>query len=97
VFSIAVPYLPPAKEFVPLNRSTVATPSLGYQRQFASGIIERKLTTKDDIRNFINSLYGGTTPEGQPGFALAKGIDFDRVSKVRKSPLLSNEVKAVHR
>jgi hypothetical protein len=93
VFSIAVPYLPPSQEFVPLNLMTLAMPTLAYQNQLASGIVEQKLTTKDDIRNFINTMYMGRTQDGQSGFSLSTGLNFDRVSKMGKSPLLSNEVK----
>jgi len=91
IFSIAVPYLPPTEKFVPLNLVTVAVPTLGYQNQMASGIVEQKLTTKNDMRNFINTMYMGRTPDGQGGFSLNKGLDFDRVSRIGKSPLLSSE------
>jgi hypothetical protein len=90
-----VPYIPPTEEFVPLNLMTLAIPTLAYQNQMASGIVEQKLTTKNDMRNFINTMYLGRTPEGQGGFSLNKGLNFDQVSRVGKSPLLSNEVKGI--
>ena len=74
---------------------TVAVPTLAYQKQLASGIVEKTLTTKDDMRNFINTMYGGITPDGQAGFSLDKGLYFDRVAKIGKSPLLSDEVKQI--
>jgi hypothetical protein len=92
LFSIAVPYIPPTAQFLPADLISLAVPTLAYQKQLSSGIVEEKIKTKDEIRNFINTMYGGTTPDGQPGFSLYKGLLFDRVSSVRQSPLLSTEV-----
>jgi hypothetical protein len=92
VFSIAVPYLPPSDVYIPLELVTLAAPNLAYQKQMASGTVEQKLTTKSDFKNFINTMYGGWTPDGLPGFSLNSGLFFDRVSKIGQSPLLSNEV-----
>jgi hypothetical protein len=93
IFSIAVPYLPPADSFVPLKLMTQAIPTLGYQMQMSSGVVEQKLTTKDDMRNFINTMYLGTTPEGLPGFSLNTGLIFNNVPRVRKSPILSTQAR----
>jgi hypothetical protein len=95
VFSIAVPYLPPDLLFIPLDLMAIAMPTLAYQKQMASGIVEKTLTSKQDIKNFINTMYYGTTPEGLPAFSLSSGFDFDLVSKVGKSPLLSDEVRHI--
>jgi soluble epoxide hydrolase/lipid-phosphate phosphatase len=92
VFSIAVPYLPPDLLYIPLDLMAVAMPNLAYQKQMASGIVEKTLTTKDNITSFINSMYYGLTPDGQPGFTLSTGFIFDRLPKIGKSLLLSNEV-----
>jgi soluble epoxide hydrolase/lipid-phosphate phosphatase len=68
-----------------------AIPTLGYQIQMASGQVEQKLKTKDDMKAFFNAFYLGTTPEGLPGFSLNNGLNFDLVHKVRKSPILSTQ------
>jgi soluble epoxide hydrolase/lipid-phosphate phosphatase len=94
IISIAVPYLPPADSFVPLKLMTQAYPTLGYQNQMASGIVEQRLKTKDEIKSFFNGFYGGTTPAGLPGFSLNSGLNFTLLPSLRKTPLLSAQVRS---
>jgi hypothetical protein len=94
IFSIAVPYLPPTEAFVPLKLMTQALPTLGYQNQMASGIVEQRLKTKDDMKRFFNTMYLGTTPAGLPAFSLNSGLNFNLMPSIRKSPLLSDQVRS---
>jgi pimeloyl-ACP methyl ester carboxylesterase len=68
---------------------TQALPTLGYQNQMASGIVEQRLKTKDDMKSFFNTMYLGTTPAGLPAFSLNSGLNFNLMPSIRKSPLLS--------
>ena len=88
-----MPYLPPNEAFVPLKLMTQALPTLGYQNQMASGIVEQRLKTKDDMKSFFNTMYLGTTPAGLPAFSLNSGLNFNLMPSIRKSPLLSAQVR----
>lgn len=48
--------------------------------------------TKEDIKQFLLSLYGGRTEDGQLGFSTDIGILFDKQGKLGPSRLLSEEV-----
>ncbi|KAI1918281.1 hypothetical protein LOZ39_002433 [Ophidiomyces ophidiicola] len=92
IFSVCTPYGPPHREYVPLDK-LVATriPFFGYQLQFVSGELEKKIKTKNDIRQFLIALFGGRTPEGEIGFDVTKGALLDKVPNLRPSRLLSEE------
>ncbi|KAI1934019.1 hypothetical protein LOZ58_005931 [Ophidiomyces ophidiicola] len=92
IFSVCTPYGPPHREYVPLDK-LVATriPFFGYQLQFVSGELEKKIKTKNDIRQFLIALFGGRTPEGEIGFDVTKGAFLDKVPNLRPSRLLSEE------
>ena len=96
IFSIAVPYLVPADSFVPLKLMTQALPNLGYQNQMASGVVEQRLTTKDDMKRFFNTFFLGTTAAGKPAFSLKSGLDFDLMPSIRKSPVLSEQARPLY-
>jgi hypothetical protein len=71
---------------------TQAIPTLGYQNQMASGVVEQRLKTKADMKSFFNTMYLGTTPQGLGAFSLNSGLIFNLMPSVRKSPLLSDSV-----
>lgn len=93
VFSICTPYTPPSPK--PFNLKALVEsgrlPHWGYQLQFASGEIEEKVTTPEDIRRFISCIWLGTTPEGEHGVSVEKGVLFDVLPRLQDSPILSTE------
>jgi len=78
IFAICTPYHAPSKSFTPLQ-TLVQTklPNFGYQIQLASGEIEKKIQSKEDIRKFLNAMYGGQGSDGEVGFDVRKGLLFE--------------------
>jgi len=68
-----------------------ALPHFGYQLQLASGEVENKLTTKDDMRSFLNALFGGSGD----AFDVKSGIKFENLTTLKKTKLLSEAVSTV--
>ena len=93
LFSICTPYLPPASTFTPLS-ALVATkfPNWQYQLQLASGEVEEKVKTKEDIRQFLNALYGGVGPQGEWGFEVWRGLLWEHLEGLGRTRLMGEEV-----
>jgi soluble epoxide hydrolase/lipid-phosphate phosphatase len=90
VFSICVPYFPPSREFMSLENFVEALPHFGYQLQLASGEVENRLTTKEDMRLFLNAMFGGWGD----AINVESGIKFENLTKLKKTKLLSEAVSA---
>lgn len=69
---------------------TVA-PHFRYQLQFASGDLEKVIRSKEEIKQLLSALYGGRTPQGEVGFDAEEGVLLDRVPRLKRSRLLSEE------
>ena len=91
-FVIGTPFTPPNHEFIDLQ-TLVSTrlPNFGYQLQFAGTELEPRIKTKEDIRQFLLTLYGGRTPEGEVGFDIRKGLLLEKLGKIGMSKLFSEE------
>lgn len=70
-------------------------PNFGYQLQLGSGEVEEVLDTKQQIRLFLNAMYGGRGPNGEVGFSPNTGIIFENLPKLGPSPLLSEQVRFI--
>ena len=93
VFAVGTPYAPPASKFVPLETIVKSRlPNFGYQIQLGSGEVEKRVWTKEEIKGFLNALYGGRGPNGEAGFDVTKGILFENLGKLRHTKLMSEEV-----
>ena len=71
--------------------------NFGYQLQLNSGVVERAITNKEQIKQFLTALYGGQGPHGERGFDPVDGVKFENLPKLRASPLLSQEVSSGRR
>ncbi|MCJ1478183.1 hypothetical protein MMC13_006859 [Lambiella insularis] len=92
LFSICTPFMAPSKRYVTLQDAVrTVLPNFGYQLQLGSGEVEKVLDTKQQIRLFLNALYGGRGPNGEVGFSPETGIIFENLSKLGPSPLLSEQ------
>ncbi|KAK2748175.1 hypothetical protein FQN57_001300 [Myotisia sp. PD_48] len=91
IFAICTPYSPVQPEFVPLEQVVKRIPFFGYQLHFAHGGLEHILNTKNDIRQFLISLYGGRTPKGEVGMSVMSGIKLDKLPDLQPSSILSEE------
>lgn len=93
MFSFCVPYGPPQPVKVTLEQAVAKAPSWRYQLQIASGGLENIVQKSPErLRAFLNTIYGGTTPEGQPAFSTAVGLLEENIDKIRPSPLVSQEM-----
>ena len=93
LFSVCTPFSSLSSTF----RSTEeivknSQPQFGYQLHLASGEIENTLKTRAQIREFLNSMYGGKSETGEVAFDPFKGVNFDVLPKAGKSPLVGENV-----
>lgn len=97
VFSICTPYQMPRPRYMPLKQMVeTLVPNFGYQLHFVSGEIEEAVQSPQDIRNFLNGMYGARTvePDGSRGKVLwdaAKGVALNELSRMGKTKLLNDE------
>lgn len=68
------------------------TPHFAYQLQFQSGELEKVIRSKEIIKQFLLAMYGGRTEDGQVAWVADEGLSLDRVSRVRPSRLMNEEV-----
>ena len=66
-------------------------PNFGYQLQFASGEVEKKLSTKEDLRLFLNGMYGGRGPNNEIAWLATEGVQYHNLPKLGPTPLLDQE------
>ena len=93
LFSICTPYTPPSSQYVALQDIVQRLPQFGYQVHLASGEVENVIQSPEQIRQFLNGVYGGRHPEKKRCFDPQKGIVFEALPRVDKSPLLSDAVR----
>ncbi|RYO87840.1 hypothetical protein DL766_000744 [Monosporascus sp. MC13-8B] len=93
VFSLCVPYMPPRPYKVTLEQMVAMMPNFRYQLQIAGGETERIVDkSTENLRGFLNGMYGGRTPDGQAMFSTDVGAIEEVIDKIRPSPLVSKEM-----
>jgi soluble epoxide hydrolase / lipid-phosphate phosphatase len=93
VFSVCTPYDAPKKQFISTEALVEGpAPQFGYQLHLASGEVEKKIQSRDDIRQFLKGMYGGRGPNREVIFDPQKGILFENLHKVGNTRLLSEKV-----
>ena len=93
VFSVCTPFFPVQPDWYSLE-DIIASGRLHnfkYQLVLAGPDVEARLQGPEGIRQLLTALYGGTTPEGKPGFSTDQGPLFDNLPKLGPSPLVSSE------
>ncbi|KAK1750754.1 putative epoxide hydrolase [Echria macrotheca] len=92
VFSVCTPYGPPRDQWVPPEVMVeTVLPNFRYQLQLAGPDVEAQIVGPVKLRQFLNTLFLGRTPDGQPGFNTKDGLLFDRLESIGPSPVLSPE------
>jgi pimeloyl-ACP methyl ester carboxylesterase len=92
IISICTPFTRPQKDYQPIEKLVkTALPNFAYQIQLASGEVEEKIKSKEDIKQFLNAMYGGKGPNHEVGFVAEKGVLFDNLPKLEPNRLLSEE------
>lgn len=94
VISVCTPYSRPSLEYISTEEMVEKyLPQFQYQIHLASGEIEKNIKTRDEIKHFVNSLYGARREDGAPGFDVHKGADFDVIKsgKLVRTSLMNQE------
>ncbi|KAK2865399.1 hypothetical protein FQN49_003613 [Arthroderma sp. PD_2] len=89
LFSVCTPYWQPTKEFQSLEKVVAKVPFFGYQVQLANGGLENILQTKEQIRQFLNAMYGARTAKGEAAVSMEKGLLLEKLPGVQETPLFS--------
>ena len=67
-------------------------PNFGYQLYLANGEVEKRIQSKEEIKQFLNALYGGHGPNGEVGLSVKTGPIYENLAKLQQSPLISAKV-----
>ncbi|KAI9845254.1 MAG: hypothetical protein M1837_005010 [Sclerophora amabilis] len=95
LFSICTPYFPPSKSYK--STEEVVRGGLSnftYQIQLSGPEVEANVQNKDQIRLFLNAMYGGTNDRHEAGFSVLEGVLFDKLPTLRRNPLLTDQVSS---
>jgi soluble epoxide hydrolase / lipid-phosphate phosphatase len=92
VFSVCTPYTPPHEEYLSLEALVAGPlPQFGYQLHLCSPEVEGRITTPEQISQFLRGMYGGRSPTGEVCFSPRKGVLFDVLPRIGRSPLLDDK------
>lgn len=59
VFSVCTPYTAPTESFMSTEDMVKGpAPQFGYQLHLASGEVEQKIKSRQDIQQFLRGMYG---------------------------------------
>ena len=70
-------------------------PNFGYQLQLASGEVEKAIVSKEQIRQFLNGMYGGKGPNGEVAMKVREGVQLQDLAKLGLSPLVNSKVSQI--
>ena len=97
LFSICTPFWPPTQTFTPLETHVeTAMPDWGYQIRLASGEVERRIRSREEIRRFLNAVYGGRAADGAPGFSLTRGPLYEDLAGLDRTPFMGEEMLGLY-
>jgi pimeloyl-ACP methyl ester carboxylesterase len=91
VFSICTPYGPPTKTYLSPEQVVQRLPNFTYQLHLAGPEVEARIKGRDSTRQFVNGIYGGSGPNRERIMDVSKGILFENLPKVGRSPLFTPE------
>ncbi|KAJ5677527.1 uncharacterized protein N7477_003160 [Penicillium maclennaniae] len=97
IFTVCVPYSLPSPQWVEFEFEIDATifPTLGYQAQFSSGLIEQKTQSADGIRHSLTALYGGQS-KGQSAMSAFTDVDFEKARHLSRPQFVNEEEMEYH-
>lgn len=91
IFSVCTPFWATSQTFHSTEDIVKRSPNWTYQIHLASGEVEKHIRSKEEMRQFLNAAYGGEGPDGEVGFHVRKGLLFEKLPKLRKTPLLDEK------
>lgn len=91
VFSVCTPYNPPSSQWVELKDmvDSGVLANFAYQLQLSGPDVEEKLQGKEKVEQLLRCMYGARGPNGEVGFKVSSGVQFEVLDKLGKAPLLS--------
>lgn len=94
LFVVCTPYSAPTKKLKSFEELVkTRLPNFKYQLQLASGDIEKVIHSRDQLRQFLNALYGGKGPNGELGFTAREGLLVENLPKLGPSRIISEKVR----
>lgn len=94
VVAVCTPYSRPSLQYVSTEEMVKNyLPQFQYQLHLASGEIEKEIKSREEVKHFVNSLYGARRADGKVGFDVHKGADFDVIKsgKLIRTTLMNEE------
>ena len=89
---MCTPYKAPTSTYTALEEAVTHLPNWAYQVVLASGVVEEHIKTPEDIKQFLNALYGGKGEKGEVGFSVTVGPIWENLGKLRRTRLVGKEV-----
>ncbi|KAL8690090.1 MAG: hypothetical protein Q9218_004389 [Villophora microphyllina] len=93
LFSICTPYWAPTAHYVSVEKLVQSgkMPNMAYQLQLASGVVEKEVQSREQIRGFLNGTYGGLSPDHGSGFNVRDGVHFDVLPHLMQTKLVDGD------
>ena len=93
LFSVCTAYFPPSKEYTSLEDRIKSgqLPNFGYQLQFANDKLEDKVTSREQIKQLLNAMYGGWSPNKERGFDVRHGIHLENLPRLGHTKLVDKK------
>lgn len=92
VFSICTPYAPVSPVFVDIPEMVQKLPNFRYQVQLAGPDVEREIGSDPaKLRAMLSGMYGAHGAGGELVFTTDRGVHFENLDKMGKSPLMSDD------
>ncbi|KAI9702574.1 MAG: hypothetical protein M1836_001054 [Candelina mexicana] len=66
-------------------------PNFRYQIQLSGKEVEDRVSTREDLKKFLNGIFGGQGPNGEFGMSTERGVLFDNLPKLHQTKLLSDK------
>lgn len=87
---ICTPYAAPAKKFVSLEEIVKKLPNFKYQILLAGPEIEGAFKTREQVKTYLNAVFGGKGKNGEKGFS-PEGPIWENLGKIERTRLLSEK------
>ncbi|KAF6838705.1 epoxide hydrolase [Colletotrichum plurivorum] len=93
VFSVCTPYNSPTTYWFDLADLIAAGKfhNFKYQLQLRGEEVPERLTSPEDIRQFLQGIYGGRGQNGELVFNTEQGVVWENVGKIGPTPLLDDD------
>ncbi|KAK4905947.1 hypothetical protein LTR49_024833 [Elasticomyces elasticus] len=91
VLSVCTPYARPNKTCTPIEDLVKKLPNFAYQKQLASGEVEKRIRSTQEIRDLLNAMYEGVAQGARAGFVSEQGVLFTNLHGLKRTHLLTEE------